>query len=104
MYLYTKVVVSHLIMGEEVPNSYEEVPIAINPNHVMAFYRRIEEPGEVGKCEMRCSTIIMKDGTEYYTPLTFEQVKTFLDPQGNDGGLSVSNDSPYSPTTLTPGI
>lgn len=102
-YLYSKVIVSSYVLGEEVKDSWEEVPIAIHIPSIMAFYRRIEEPGEFGKCQQRHSTVIMKEGTEYYLPFTFEELKSLIDPQGN-GGNFVTNFTPSSPTVLTPSI
>lgn len=102
-YLYTKVVVSSHVLGEHVPDTYEEVPIAIHIPSIMAFYTRKEEPGEVGKCEMRRCTIVLSDSTEYYIPLTFEQVKSIIDPQGGGNNFQPES-SPYSPTSLTPSI
>lgn len=103
-YLYTKVVVSSYVMGEQVKDSYEEVPIAIHIPSIMSFYKRIEEPGEVGKCQQRHSTVVLKDGTEYYLTLTFDQLKQIIDPQGGNGGNLELTPTPYSPNTLTPSI
>lgn len=102
-YLYSKVVVSQYISGEQIKDTYEEVPIAIHIPSIIAFYKRAEEPGEVGDCQQRHSTVIMKDGTEYYLPLTFDQLKSIIDPQGGGGNFQ-NNPAPYSPTTLTPSI
>ena len=103
-YLYTKVVVSRHIMGEQVKGSYEEVPIAIHIPSIMAFYARTDDDEDIMKvCERRRSNLIMRDGTEYYTPLTFEQVKSIIDPSGGGNNYQPQN-SPYSPTVLTPSI
>lgn len=107
MFIHTKVIVSKRVFGEEVPDSYEEVPLSVRISQIAAFYKRVEEEGEYGKCEPRRTTLVLQDGTEFYIPISYEEVARIVtngEAPPDDGGILQSQPTPTNPVDLVPGI